>query len=505
MLYSLYETQKRTLKPVADTLRFMSQSMEQAEILFPFNPVFNIVKAQTDWFSEFTKTYPKPSFNIKTINVKGKLYDIKEEILQKNTFCELIHFKKVGLEQKQKPLLVVAPLSGHFATLLRDTVKTSLQDFDVYVTDWLDPAHIPLDLGEFGFEDYVEYVIDYNNLLREIHGEKINVLAVCQPTVPVLTATAYLEKNHPEQSPNSVIVMGGPIDTRKAPTEVNKYAMKHDINWFKSNVVCTVPMYFKGAGRQVYPGFLQYLGFVSMNLKKHAEAHVEFFNHLLIGADLDIKKHKNFYDEYNAVMDLPGKYYIETLERVFMDQHLAKGTMMYRGESVSLSDIKNVKILAVEGENDDISGREQTFAVLDLTTNLSDKFKKKYLAEGVGHYGVFSGRRWREKIYPQIVDFVVVEENKKQSQVKELVKVPDAPEVSEEKEVLRNALVKMDKDTSVKSDAIKVESLENFTAIVNEDVAPGANAVKKPPAKKATPKKSTDTKKVKPSSATDKK
>lgn len=463
MLYSIYETQRRALQPFSQALNFVSQSMEQVEMFFPTNPAFNVVKAQTNWLSEFTKTYPKPSFNINTINLKGKIYPIKEEIVSKKGFCELIHFKKIGLDNQQPALLVVAPLSGHFATLLRDTVKQSLTDFDVYVTDWTNPADIPVEEGDFGFDDYIQYVIDFIAQLNDIHGG-CDVLAVCQPTVPVLAATAYLEKHNPSQSPRSVTVMGGPIDTRRAPTEVNKYALKHDISWFKSHVIYTVPMYYKGAGRKVYPGFLQYLGFVSMNLKKHADAHIQFFNHLLEGADLNVEKHKRFYDEYNAVMDLPAKYYIETLERVFMDQHLAKGKLKFNDDYICLGDIKNVKILAIEGSKDDISGPEQTFAVLDLTPNLPDNLKKKYLAEGAGHYGVFSGKRWRESIYPEIVNFIIGNEKK---------------EEPKSAQALKNALVVLPEARQKTKNVVNLEKQVVKDTEVNKTKEQAQNSVKK--------------------------
>lgn len=481
MLYSLYETQRRALKPVSQSLNYLSQSMGQVEMLFPANPVFNLVKAQANWLSEFTKTYPKPSFNINTINLKGKICPIKEEIVVKKTFCELIHFKKTEQIGQQPAMLIVAPLSGHYATLLRDTVKRCLSDFDVYVTDWLNPSEIPVSEGDFGFDDYVQYVIDFIADLNQLHGH-CDVLAVCQPTVPVLTATAYLEKTNPQQSPRSVTVMGGPIDTRKAPTEVNKYAMKNDIQWFKSHVLYTVPMYYKGAGRLVYPGFLQYMGFVSMNLKKHTEAHWEFFNYLLKGADLDAQKHRDFYDEYNAVMDLPAKYYIETLEKVFMDQHLAKGKMKFKDTYVSLGDIKNVKILAVEGENDDISGREQTFAVLDLTTGLSDDKKRKFLAPTVGHYGVFSGKRWRDVIYPEIVKFMIEEETPvNKSDVVEK-KVDSVVEVNE----VLNTVEKQEVVKSVKNALVKLPRKETDLKITKK---PKAKVVKTPEVKESVEKK----------------
>lgn len=410
MKYALYDAQQKLMVPVVNYWNFLGSNLDY---LSQYNPLiksstsYKYFNASLKWLSNFYKEFPKPSFSINKTFYDGKEVLIEEVIADQKTFCNLIHFKKVGLpEGTQQPvMLIVAPLSGHYATLLRDTVKKTLENFDVYITDWLNPAHIPVDQGDFSFDDYVSYVQSYMQKLSQEYGEKnYHMLAVCQPTVPSLVAIAHAEKHNPKICPFSITVMGGPIDTRQSPTSVNEYAQKHDLNWFKNNVICTVPQTLKGAGRKVYPGFLQHFGFVSMNMKKHTQAHIDFFNHLLQGAELNIDKHRKFYDEYNAVMDLPAPYYLQTLENVFFDQKLAKGTITFKGETVSLQDIKTVKILAVEGEKDDISGRNQTFAVLDLTTNLPENMKTKYLAPKVGHYGVFSGQGWRNDIYPQILN-----------------------------------------------------------------------------------------------------
>ena len=402
MLYKLYETQRRCFQPLSQMMNYTSKMMDNLETFIPNNLGVNMVKAQSEFVYQFTRQYIKPSFNIESIKIKNKEFKIIEENITEDNFCYLKHFKK---DIKQSPLLIVAPLSGHYATLLRDTVKSSLLDFDVYITDWKNACEVPLSKGDFGFDDYVQYVIDYIKTIKQKHGH-CNVVAVCQPTVPVLTATAWLEKNDVKNSPDSLVLMGGPIDVRQSPTEVNKYAMKHDIEWFKKNVLFTVPFYFAGSGRKVYPGFLQHMGFVSMNFAKHTKAQMDFFNDLLIGADLDAKKHKSFYEEYNAVMDLPAPYYIETLEKVFIDQHLAKNKMMFKNQKISLEDIKNTRILSVEGELDDISGPGQTHAVIDLCKNLKKNKKEKITAKKVGHYGVFSGKVWREETYPTVAQFI---------------------------------------------------------------------------------------------------
>lgn len=402
MLYTFYETQKRFLEPYSTSLKNSLNIIDKIQRFTNSNHLFNFIQAPVELLYQFTKKYPKPQFNIPCVEIEGTPVLIKEETVVDKNFCQLLHFNK-GL--KQPALLIVAPLSGHYATLLRDTVKTSLKDFDVYITDWKNPAQIPLEKGDFGFDDYVQYVIDDIKYLKNKHGH-CNVLAVCQPTVPVLTATAWLEKNDLDNIPDNLVLMGGPIDVRKSPTQVNKYALKHDLKWFEDNVIYPVPFYEKGVGRKVYPGFLQHMGFVSMNFIKHTKAQMDFFNDLIIGAELDAQRHKDFYDEYNAVMDLPATYYLETLERVFMDQYLAKDKMSFKKVPVSLKDVHRTRILTIEGQMDDISGPGQTHATLQLCKNLSPDLKKSLTIEKVGHYGIFSGKTWRNKIYPQIVDFL---------------------------------------------------------------------------------------------------
>ncbi len=405
MLYFIYETQKRVLAPLSASLNLTTSWMDFLE-KSSYTVLPKYIKASSEVLNQFVKHYPKPSFNINKIQTSdNKIYEIEEESVIIKNFCELKHFKKISCELNQKPLLIVAPLSGHYATLLKDTVKSSLRDFDVYITDWGNASEVPVEKGTFGFEDYMLYCEEFIIELKKKYGE-IHILAVCQPTVPVLGTIAYLEKYDPDNSPNSVVLMGGPIDTRETPTVVNEYAMKNDINWFKANVLDVVPMYAPGAGRIVYPGFLQHAGFLSMNLKKHKQASLDFFNHMIKGADLDAEKHKRFYDEYNSVLDLDAKFYIETLENVFMDQKLAKGTLIYKDKVINLENIKNVKTLAIEGELDDISGAGQTHCVIKLTTNLSDKNKLAVVAKGVGHYGLFSGNKWRTENYPKMKNYL---------------------------------------------------------------------------------------------------
>jgi poly(3-hydroxybutyrate) depolymerase len=354
------------------------------------------------WWRDLMKTFPKPEFGFESLHINGVDYKVKTEIKKKKDFCRFVKF---SLEGKSRPsILIVAPLSGHYATLLRDTVKRALYDHDVWITDWENASEVPLAKGVFGFHDYVDYVID---AFKEVKKEgEFNVIAVCQPTVPVLAAVAYLEGvGEADALPKSLALLGGPLDTRCSPTQVNEYALNKDLEWFKDNVIFDVPRDLPGAGRRVYPGFMQHAGFVAMNMKKHHQAHVDFFEHLLAGSDLSVEKHQKFYDEYNAVMDLHAEYYLETLENVFFDQKLVKKTMVHRKKILNLGDIRKVKIITVEGELDDISGPGQTHAIHASCTGLLSKQRMKKTFEGVGHYGIFSGKSWREKIYPEIMSF----------------------------------------------------------------------------------------------------
>lgn len=418
MIYYTYEAQKRLLTPYANYLKNMidiTQSMgdmlNQYSLLKETNKneksnnIFNFLQAKNKFIYQFVKDYPKPSFNFGELKKEKLIYKITEEIIIDKNFCELRKFVKTPSLEKKIPLLIVAPLSGHYATLLKDTVKSSLYDFDVFITDWKNCRDIPIEKGDFGFDDYVLYVEEFISHIKKEYGV-INVMAVCQPTVPVLAAVAKMAKQKAKYQADKLILMGGPIDTRKSPTEVNKYAEKHDLNWFKNNVIHPVPLFYKGVNRQVYPGFLQYSGFVAMNFQKHNQANIDFFNNLLVGADLDAKKHEDFYEEYNAVMDLPAKYYLETIENVFIDQKLAKGTLFVENEKVDLSFIKDTKILTIEGELDDISGPGQTHCAIELCSGLNHNDKKAITFDGVGHYGIFSGSKWRKRVYPEIKIFI---------------------------------------------------------------------------------------------------
>ena len=349
----------------------------------------------------WTRDYGKPEFGIEQVLTPEGMASVTERGVLEKPFARLLHFQK-SLSQRQPRVLVVAPMSGHYATLLRDTVETLLTDHDVYITDWRNANEVPVDQGAFGFDDYVGYLLDF---LREL-GPNTHLLAVCQPTVPALVATAHMEMTDEPCRPASLTLMGGPIDVGAAPTEVTSYAEQHDLAWFEKAVIARVPSGYPGAGRRVYPGFLQLAGFLAMNPEKHFQAHRELMHGLARDEREQTEKTSRFYDEYLAVCDLPAEFYLETIDRVFLQRSLATGTMTYRGRAVDAAAIRRVPLLTIEGENDDISAPGQTLAAHRICSALPAELRYQYLQTGVGHYGVFSGRRWRERIAPRITGFI---------------------------------------------------------------------------------------------------
>lgn len=354
-------------------------------------------------FERITRRYDKPEFGISSIEMEGKQVSISEDIVWKKPFCNLLHFAKSGNKAEGQPkLLLVAPLSGHYATLLRGTVETMLPDHDVYITDWVDARMVPLVDGKFDLDDYIDYLIE----IFEVLGAGSHVMAVCQPSVPVLAAVSLMEAADNPYVPATMTLMGGPIDTRKGMTEVNRLAEERGTDWFARNVIVKVPFPHPGVARDVYPGFLQLTGFMSMNLDRHMTAHSEFFQHLVDGDGDSAEKHEEFYDEYLAVMDLSAEYYLQTVESVFVRHDLPNGTMMHRGRKVDPNLIKRVALFTVEGEHDDISGVGQTEAAHGICANIPKKMRDHYLQPGVGHFGVFNGRRFRSEIAPRITKFI---------------------------------------------------------------------------------------------------
>lgn len=372
-----------------------------------YNPIYDtnfgrFSRASLELIERITRTYKKPEFGITKVTVESKEYDIQQNIVLNKHFCKLLHFEKTNLKTRQPKLLIVAPMAGHHATLLKGTVEDTLPHFDVYITDWIDANQVPLNLGKFDMDDFIDYIIEFMEFL----GQDLSIMAVCQPTVPVLAATAILSSQKSKLIPKSLILMGGPVDARKNPTAVNKFATSNNIEWFEDMVITSVPPNYPGYMRQVYPGFLQLLGFMSLNIQLHIDSHFEIFKNLLIEDDEQADIKKKFYNEYLSVMDLPAEFYLQTIKEVFQDFSLAKGTLVSRGRHIDLKSISNTAILGIEGGKDDIAAVGQTKAALELCSKVSDSKKRYHLQKDVGHYGVFSGSRFRNFIVPVIKDFV---------------------------------------------------------------------------------------------------
>jgi poly(3-hydroxybutyrate) depolymerase len=406
MPYQFYEMAHLAIAParaMSDAARFFLKN--------PLNPLTHTVwgrnmAASAELFERLTRRYGKPSFDLPQTKIDGVPVDIVEEVVWMKPFCRVIRFNRHTNRQDPR-LLIVAPLSGHYATLLRGTVEAFLPHFDVYITDWTDARLAPLAAGPFNLDDYIDYLIEIMQFLgKDAPGAGLHTLGVCQPSVPLIAATAIMEARKDPMSPASMTLMGGPIDTRCSPTAVNKMAQKRGSAWFKQNCIHTVPFPYPGVGRQVYPGFLQLSGFMAMNLDRHVNAHLDMFNHLVDGDGDSAEKHRDFYDEYMAVMDLDAAYYLQTIDVVFVDHALPKGAMKHRDELIDLKAIKRCGLMTVEGEKDDISGVGQTRAAHDLCVNIPEHRKQHYLQMGVGHYGVFNGSRFRSEIAPRIGRFI---------------------------------------------------------------------------------------------------
>ncbi len=367
------------------------------------------ISAGNELLHRLGKDYEKPPWNIHQIQVNGHAVPVVEQEILATPFCRLLRFKRytddaVSIKaMKDEPtVLVVAPLSGHHATLLRDTVRTLLQDHKVYVTEWIDARMVPKEAGAFGLDDYIQVVEDF---IRHIGAANLHVISVCQPTVPVLAAVSLMASRG-EPTPRSLVMMGGPIDARCSPTKVNDLATGKSLSWFKNNVIHTVPAPYPGEGRRVYPGFLQHAGFIAMNPSRHFSSHYDFYSDLVKGDLEDAESHRQFYDEYNAVLDMPAEYYLDTIQTVFQEFALPRGTWQVKGELVKPADIKKTALLSIEGELDDISGLGQTAAAHDLCTGIAKAKQRHITVKGAGHYGIFSGRRWRQVVYPDVRDFI---------------------------------------------------------------------------------------------------
>ncbi|HPH13654.1 MAG TPA: polyhydroxyalkanoate depolymerase [Burkholderiaceae bacterium] len=417
MLYQLYETQRSLMEPFSDFAQAAAKIYNNRLSPLGQLPLAQRISAGYDLMHRLGKDYEKPEFGLRTVDVDGVGVAIHERVEINKPFCELRRFKRFTDDpatldklKGQPAVLIVAPLSGHYATLLRDTVKTMLKDHKVYITDWKNARLIPVSEGEFHLDDYVNYVQEFIRHLQAQYGN-CHVMSVCQPTVPVLAAVSLMASRK-EQTPLSMTMMGGPIDARKSPTAVNNLAMNKSHSWFENNVIFRVPTSFAGAGRRVYPGFLQHSGFVAMNPSNHANSHYDYFKDLIKGDDASTEAHRKFYDEYNAVLDMDADYYLETIKVVFQEFSLVNGTWDVKGvdgkiERVRPQDIKTTALLSVEGELDDISGSGQTEAVHSICSGVPKNLQHHMEAKGAGHYGIFSGRRWREMVYPKVKAFIL--------------------------------------------------------------------------------------------------
>ena len=411
MLYDIREAQRAFLNPLSNWADSMSQLYTNPYSPLSYVPFANRISAGLELVHRLGKEYEKPRFDIRCAQVAGREVPVAERVEVVRPFCRLLKFERLLPEalahrRNDPAVLVFAPLSGHHATLLRDTVQSLLADHTVYITDWIDARMVPLREGNFQLDDYVGYAIEF---IRRL-GPDVHVMSVCQPTVPVLGAISLMASMGDAALPRSMTMMGGPIDARRSPTEVNNLARTRSFEWFERTVIYRVPAKYPGAGRRVYPGFLQHAGFVAMNPDRHVNSHWDFYLSLVKGDLEDAESHRRFYDEYNAVLDLPAEYYLDTIRTVFQDYALPLGRwrVWFDGEHrrVAPEDIRTVPLLTVEGELDDISGQGQTKAAHELCAGLPASMKKHITAAGAGHYGIFSGRRWREILYPEVRDFI---------------------------------------------------------------------------------------------------
>jgi poly(3-hydroxybutyrate) depolymerase len=402
MLYHFFEMQHAAMAPFRLAARAGAEFWLNADNPMGETAFGRQAKASLHMFERLTRRYKKPEFNIDHCLIADDMIDIEERVVWEKPFCRLVHFAKRDFSAKQQKLLIVAPMSGHFATLLRNTVEGFLPGHDVYVTDWADARHVPKSAGAFDLDDYTDYVI---SMLHHL-GERASVMAVCQPSVPVLVAVSLMNEDKDPLTPASMILMGGPVDTRFNPTSVNKLAQEKGESFFRRNVISTVPIQHAGAGRQVYPGFLQLAGFMSMNANRHVTAHRDLYWNLVEGDTVSADKVEEFYDEYMSVMDLTAEFYLQTVERVFINQRLALGTYEYRGRLIKPEAITETALLTIEGERDDITGGGQTKAAHALCKSLNDDQRADYTQMGVGHYGVFSGRRFMAEVVPVVNSFV---------------------------------------------------------------------------------------------------
>lgn len=401
MIYNAYEMQRSWLAGASALAHSSAEFLTNPANPFAYFGGGEVLASALQVFAHASAPRGKPPFGLDHTLIDGKTIAVHEEIVLQKPFGQLKRFVREGVGTGPK-LLIVAPMSGHYATLLRGTVERMMPKHDVYITDWRDARNVPLSEGHFDLDDYVDYLIEF----LEVIGPGAHVLAVCQPSVPAYAAVAVMSATKHKCLPKTLTLMGGPIDTRKAPTAVNTLATQRPHSWFANNVIATVPYSYPGAGRKVYPGFLQLAGFMSMNLGNHMMSHWEMFKHLVQGDDESADATKDFYDEYRSVCDMTAEFYLQTIDVVFQRHALPEGEFMHRGKRVDPKVITNVALLAIEGERDDISGLGQTKAALEISTGLEAGKKRYYMAEGTGHYGIFNGSKWRERIAPVVEDWI---------------------------------------------------------------------------------------------------
>ncbi len=402
MLYHAYELQKSLLANASNWAAIGAELLNNPALPMGYFGTGPILASALQVFAHFYEERGKPAFGIAGVIVGGRKKAVHEDVVLAKPFCALRHFRRAGLPKDAPKLLIVAPMSGHYATLLRGTVERMVENHEVWITDWADARMVPVSQGRFDLDDYIDYLIAF---LRFI-GENTHVLAVCQPSVPAFAATAIMAADKDPCRPATLTMMGGPIDTRASPTSVNDVAVRYPLSWFANNVIATVPLTYPGAGRQVYPGFLQLAGFLSMNLESHLRSHWEMFKHLTLGDQESATTTRAFYDEYLSVCDITAEFYLQTVEQVFQRHALPKGEFVHRGKPIDPGAIRDTAILAIEGERDDISGIGQTRAALDLVPRLAAKRKKYHLARDVGHYGIFNGSKWRTRIAPVVENWI---------------------------------------------------------------------------------------------------
>lgn len=413
--YLAYELAHMMIQPMRIAAKMVKQQAELPFNPFAKTPMMRQLAAACEVFEGVTRRYGKPDWGITTTRIHGLEVPVREETVLSKPFCNLVHFDRpeeiVGKRYDPK-VLIVAPMSGHYATLLRGTVAEMIKEHNVYVTDWVDARDVPVLAGKFDLDDFIDYIIEFVRFL----GPNTHVMAVCQPSVPVLAAAAVMARMDDPLQPSSLTLMGGPIDTRRNPTVVNNLAEKKPISWFERNVVSRVPFGNAGFMRKVYPGFVQLTGFMTMNLERHQKAHTKLFDNLVKGDCDSVQSHKEFYEEYLAVMDLPAEFYLQTVETVFQSHALPMGTLMHRGEKVDCGAIRKTAIITIEGEKDDICGLGQTEAAHDLCFNVPADERYHYVQPGVGHYGVFNGTRFRTEIAPRIREMIRTVQFKRRTQ-----------------------------------------------------------------------------------------